>query len=287
MNLKDISLEINDLLEKRRKELELRFIEDKHIYFMRDIDGKVKKNFPSVSQIIKHFHEPFDSKAMSLKKANGDPVKQQEILNEWSESGRLSINIGSRTHYLLEKELIGQYGNYKELREPEFVCNDEQIIRSDKMVLAGNKFIDLMHERGAVLLDTETVLGDPELEYTGQPDKSWLMLTKDKKNFGVVLSDWKTNQLKNFEIQWYTKKMFSPFNNYPDTSLYHYFIQIPLYGRLLTKMLKDTKFNNVKFLGGVVVLLLDNGEFNEYKIPQDIVNKVMNLNLKKYIDRRR
>ena len=48
MNLKDISLEINDLLEKRRQELDLTFVEEKHIYFMKDLDGKVKSNFPSL-----------------------------------------------------------------------------------------------------------------------------------------------------------------------------------------------------------------------------------------------
>ena len=55
MNLKDISLEINDLLEKRRQELELTFIEEEHIYYMKDVDGEIKKNFPSVSKIIKKF----------------------------------------------------------------------------------------------------------------------------------------------------------------------------------------------------------------------------------------
>ena len=58
MNLKDISLEINDLLEKRRQELELTFIEEEHIYYMKDVDGEVKKNFPSVSKIVKKFHKP-------------------------------------------------------------------------------------------------------------------------------------------------------------------------------------------------------------------------------------
>jgi len=285
MNLKDISLEINHLLEKRRKELELVFLEDKHIYHMKDIDDVVKSNYPSVSKIVGKFHEKFDSYGMSLKKSNGDPVLQKKLLNEWKESGRLSINLGSRTHYFLERDLINLYGNYKELRQPEFECNEEQIIRSDNMIIAGNKFIDLMHERGAVLLDTEMVLGDPELGYTGQPDKGWLMLTKDKKDFGFVITDWKSNQKKNFETQWYTKKMFQPFQNYDDTSLSHYFIQIPLYGRLLMKMLQGTKFEDKKFLGGVIVLLIDDTNFIEYKIPQDVVNKIMTLDLKKYIDR--
>ena len=32
-NLEEISLEIKELLEKRRQELELTFVEEKHIYF--------------------------------------------------------------------------------------------------------------------------------------------------------------------------------------------------------------------------------------------------------------
>ena len=49
MNLQDISLEIKEVLEQRRKELQLSFIEDKHIYYMKDLDGNIKSNFPSVS----------------------------------------------------------------------------------------------------------------------------------------------------------------------------------------------------------------------------------------------
>ena len=72
-NLEEISLEIKDLLEKKRQELELRFIEEKHIYFMKDVDGQLKSNFPSVSKIIKKFHKPFDAEGTSLRMSNGDP----------------------------------------------------------------------------------------------------------------------------------------------------------------------------------------------------------------------
>ena len=41
MNLNDISLEIKDLLEKRRQELELTFIEEEHI--LRS-DGRFSRN---------------------------------------------------------------------------------------------------------------------------------------------------------------------------------------------------------------------------------------------------
>ena len=45
MNLNDISLEIKELLEERRKQLELTFIEEEHIYYMKDVDGQVKRNY--------------------------------------------------------------------------------------------------------------------------------------------------------------------------------------------------------------------------------------------------
>ena len=285
MNLQDISLEIKDLLEKRRQELELTFIEEQHIYHMKDLDGVVKKNFPSVSKIIKKFHKPFDAEGMALKMSKGDPEGQAQLLAEWKQAGDLSTNMGSRVHFELESDLISRFNNYKEVRQPIFTINEEQQRKSDNMIKAGKDFLDLMLERGGVLLDTEIVLGDPEEQYTGQPDKVWLMMNKEKTNFGFVTTDWKTNQPKNFEVHHYTGKLYPPFNQYHDNALGHYFLQLPLYGRLLLKMLKGTKFEDTKLLGNVVVLLKDDGTFTEYKVPPQINNTILTMDLSKYIKR--
>lgn len=285
MNLKEISLEINELLEKRRKELELTFIEEEHIYYMKDVDGEIKKNFPSVSKIIKKFHKPFDAEGMALKMSNGDPEGARQLQEQWKQAGDLSTNMGSRVHFELETDLIGRFNNYKEVRQPIFTINEEQQRKSDNMIAAGKNFLDLMLERGAVLLDTEIVLGDPEEQYTGQPDKVWLMMNKEKNGFGFVTTDWKTNQPKNFEVHHYTGKLYPPFNQYHDNALGHYFLQLPLYGRLLLKMLKGTKFEDTKLLGNVVVLLKDDGTFTEYKVPPQINNTILTMDLSKYIKR--
>ncbi len=285
MNLNDISLEIKDLLEKRRQELELTFIEEEHIYYMRDLDGKVKKNFPSVSKIIKKFHKPFDAEGMALKMSNGDPEGARQLQEQWKQAGDLSTNMGSRVHFELETDLIGRFDNYKEVRQPIFTINEEQQRKSDNMIKAGKEFLDLMLERGAVLLDTEIVLGDPEEQYKGQTDKVWLMMNKEKTNFGFVTTDWKTNQPKNFEVHHYTGRLYPPFNQYHDNALGHYFLQLPLYGRLLLKMLRGTKFENTKLLGNVVVLLKDDGTFVEYKVPPQINNAILTMDLSKYIKR--
>jgi len=285
MNLKDISLEINDLLEKRRKELELTFIEEEHIYYMKDLDGEIKRNFPSVSKIVKKFHKSFDAEGMALKMSKGDPEGQAKLLAEWKQAGDLSTNMGSRVHFELESDTISRFGNYKEVRQPIFEINEEQQRKSDNMIIAGKQFLDLMLERGGILLDTEIVLGDPTEQFTGQPDKVWLMMNKEKDDFGFVITDWKTNQPKNFEVHHYTDKLYPPFNHYHNNALGHYYLQLPLYGRLLRKMLEGTKYSDTKLLGNVIVLLKDDSTFIEYKVPPQINNAIQTMDLSKYISR--
>lgn len=284
MDLTKISTEINQLLEKRRKELELTFIEEEHIYYMLDRNGKLSKNFPSVSKLIKKFHKPFDSNGMALKMSKGDLEASKSLQEEWKKLGSISTNLGSRVHFELESDLISRYGSYKEVRKPIFECDEAALVKSESMISAGKKFLDLMQERKAVLLDTEIVLGDNDLEYTGQPDKVWLMETKQGDGFGLVLSDWKSNQPKNFEVHHYTGRLYPPFQDIHDNALGHYYLQLPLYGRLLMKMLQGTIYENIQLLGGVIVLLKEDGSFMEYKVPPSVNNRVLNLDLSKYIN---
>ena len=284
MNLIEISKEINELLDKRRKELDITFVEEEHIYYMRDVDGVLRKTFPSVSKLIKKFHKAFDAEGTALRMSNGDPEAAAELQEQWKQAGSYATNMGSRVHFELETEAVSRNGNYKEVRQPIFECDETQLNRSNNMIKAGKDFLNLMEERGAILLDTEMVLGDNELGYTGQPDKCWLMMNKEQTDFGLVITDWKTNQPKNFEVQHYTGKMYHPFNEYHDTALGHYYLQLPLYARLILKMLKGTKYENLKLLGCVIVLLKEDGSYVEYKVPQKVNKLVMDLDLTKYID---
>lgn len=283
MDLHKIAEEIRNTLEEKRKELELTFIEEDHIYYMKDINGKIRSNFPSVSKVLKKFYIPFDADTKALQMSDGDEYEANILLEKWKKAGDYSTNLGSRVHYELEFDLIGRYNNYKEIRRPIFECDTIQIDKSDRMISAGKEFINLMISRGAVLLDTEIVLGDPELGYTGQPDKIWLMLNKTKDNFGIVVTDWKTNQPKNFLVQPYTGWMLHPFENYHDTALTHYYVQLPLYAKLLIKMLQNTKFQDLKLLGCVVTHLKEDGTFDEYKVPSEISQGVIQMDIKQYL----
>lgn len=283
MDLKKESEKIRKILDRRRDQMDLTFIEEDHLYFMRDEHGIMRSNYPSVSKIIKKFYEEFDAEGISLRMSGGDRQKQKELLKEWSDKGDYATNMGSRVHYILEKELISQYGGYKKVREPIYQCDTEQIERSNNMIEAGKNFLDLMHERNAVLLDTEIVMGDPELGYVGQPDKVWLVENKQGTDFGFLITDWKTNKPENFKKQRYTKKMYPPFDNIDSTALGHYYLQLPFYGKLLLKMLEGTEYGDKKLLGSIITLVKDDGQFKEFRVPQDVIQKILLMDMNKVL----
>jgi hypothetical protein len=271
--------EILEIVGSRQKELQLTFEEEAHKYTMLDMNGNLRDDWYSVSKIIKKYYDEFPAQEIALKKAKGDVEEQQKLLKEWADAGTYSTNLGSRTHYLLEQKSLEMFDIKKEVRQPIFDCDFEQILKSDRMVSAGSKCLELMKERGAVLLDTEMVLGDNELQYVGQPDKMWLIENKEKGQIGIFCSDWKTNKVKNFESNQFTKPMKSPFNKLPNNALGHYYIQLPLYLRLLFKMLKGSKYENIGLFGAIIVLLKDDGTFEEFRIPMSVISQVMNLKI--------
>lgn len=185
-----ISKEIRDIIDVRQKELELSFVEDTHTYYIKDKSGVITTKFPSVSTVIKQFYEDFPALEKSLDMCHGDIFEQDALLKEWRATADYANNKGSRVHYLLETDLLDMYGAYKKVRKPIFECDEQQIKDGNAMIDAGHNFIRLMHRRGAVLLDTEMVLGSPDLGYTGQPDKVWIMFDKDG-NLGFIVTDWK------------------------------------------------------------------------------------------------
>jgi len=81
----------------------------------------------------------------------------------------------------------------------------------------------------------------------------------------------------------YHGSMHPPFQQYKDFALSHYYTQLPLYGRLILKMLEGTKFADKKFLGGVIALMKDDATYEEFKVPKPIVQTILNMDLTKYV----
>lgn len=281
MKLSDIAKEIREIISQRQSELGLVFEEERHLYTMNG-----ENNWPSVSKVLKKFYKPFPTEEAAYNKAGGDPEKQQQLIEEWAAAGSYSTNLGSRVHFVLEEEAIKRYGSYKEVRKPIFECDLTQLMKSDKMITAGKRYLDLLEQREVVLLDTEIVLGDPELGYTGQPDKVWLTMNKTGQEFGFLITDWKTNKPKNFQETDYTERMYEPFNELPNNALGHYFVQLPLYGKLLLRMLKGTKYENLKLYGCIIAHLRDDTQFEEFRVPKRVIDTVLDMDIRKYLNKK-
>lgn len=281
MKLNDIAQEIREIISERQRVLGLTFQEEKHIYTM---EGKT--SWPSVSKVLKKFYKPFPTEEAAYNKAGGDPEKQQQLIEEWAAAGFYSTNLGSRVHFVLEEEAIKRYGSYKEVRKPVFECDLTQLMKSDKMIVAGKRYLDLLEQRQVVLLDTETVLGDPELGYTGQPDKIWLTHNVKGDDFGFLITDWKTNKPKNFQENDYTERMYEPFEELPNNALGHYFVQLPLYAKLFLKMLRGSKYENKRFYGCIIAHLRDDTQFEEFRVPKKVIETVINMDISKYLNKK-
>ena len=282
MDLKKIAQEIREIISERQKEFQLTFEEESHKYTMLDNKGILRSDFPSVSKVMKLFYDEFPTEQAAFNKAGGDPDEAERLVNEWAELGRKSANLGSRCHFFLEEHTLKEFGIDKVVRQPIFDCDAEQIIKSDTMIIAGKRYIELLKERGCVLIDTEIVLGHPELEYTGQPDKVWLVIGTNGK-VGILITDWKSNKPKNFEVTRYTKKMKSPFEDLPNNALGHYNTQLPFYGKLLLKMLEGSKYEDIQLLGCIIVLITDEREYHEHRVSKKTMNKILEMDVKKYL----
>ena len=278
IDLKIVASEMREIVSERQKSLGLVFEEDNHIYTMGG-----RQDYPSVSKVLKSFYREFPLEEAALKKAGGNPQEAERLKEEWAAAGTYSTNLGSRVHYILEKTLIENNGNYKEVRQPIFDCDLTQLMKSDNMIFAGKRYLELMESRNVELLDTEMVLGDPELGYVGQPDKVWLTMNKTGNEFGILITDWKTNKKKNFQETSYTDRMYEPFEKYPNTALGHYYLQLPLYGKLLLKMLEGSKYENIKLYGCIISHLQEDTFFEEYRVPKEVIDTVLEMDVKKYI----
>jgi hypothetical protein len=282
MDLKKIAEEIREIISQKQKDFQLTFEEESHKYTMLDKDGNLRSDFPSVSKVMKIFYDDFPTEQAAYNKAGGDPDEAERLMEEWAEAGRKSTNLGSRCHFFLEEHTLKEFGIDKVVRQPLFDCDAEQIIKSDTMIMAGKYYIELLKERGCELIDTEMVLGHPELGYTGQPDKVWLVIGTNG-SIGILITDWKSNKPKNFAVTRYTKKMKKPFEDLPDNALGHYNTQLPFYGRLLLKMLEGSKYEGIQLLGCIVVLITDEREYHEYRVSKKTMNTILDMDIKQYL----
>jgi hypothetical protein len=59
--------------------------------------------------------------------------------------------------------------------------------------------------------------------------------------------------------------------------------RFPCHVKLLKKMLKGTKYEDIKLFGCVISHLKDDTQYDEYKVPQDVIDIIMDMDMKKYL----
>jgi hypothetical protein len=79
--------------------------------------------------------------------------------------------------------------------------------------------------------------------------------------------------------------MYSPFEELPNNALGHYKVQLPLYGKLLLKMLQGTKYQDIKLYGCIITHLRDDTQFEEYRVPKTVIDTVMEMDVRKYLNK--
>jgi len=269
-----VAADIRHVMDLERDNRQLTFVEELHKYCLYDpINEKLVDNMPSVSSLLYNWCDKFDAERMSMIMCNQDEHKAAELRAEWEEKGRVASNVGSYAHYKLEQYVWSLFDIDKQTRKPEYTLSEDDFKEGLMMLENGIVMIGNIIKAGFVPLDTECIMGSIELGYFGQCDNLWLGFFKNQLVF--LMTDYKTNLSKNFEVRHFNKPMNVPFGKLYDTELSKYFLQQPLYAQLFKDMLKNTKYKDVPFIGFRVLHLREDGQ--SHKIPMWVYEEIKKI----------
>ena len=58
-------------------------------------------------------------------------------------------------------------------------------------------------------------------------------------------------------------------------------------GKLILKMLEGTKYENIKLYGCIIVLIKEDGEYEEFRIPREVQSTILNMDMPPYLSKLR
>lgn len=214
----------------------LEFEEDAHKYYF-----KSKPIKTSVSGLIKHYYEPFDSYTVSLRIAQRDGLEQKEVLKGWEDEGKKGIKKGNKAH------LFGEVYPFQRHLEP-----------GDNYDAAIVKFWnDLPPHIIPVVMELR--MFHKEFMFAGTAD----ILLYNTLTGMFIIGDYKTNkdlfkthgQLINGKYQ--VKNMIGPFSHLNECPFNKYQLQLSYYQILF----EQTGF---KVSGRKLIWLLPDGTYKLY-----------------------
>lgn len=272
--LLNIAQDIRECIEESRVIRKLKFVEKYHKYSIYDpVNERMTSNLPSVSTLIKKYSEPFDNIGKSVEMMGGNVLLAEELREKWDKKGTDSSSMGSYVHYKLEQYVWNLFDINRDIRKPYYNLGHDELLEAQGMLKNGINLIHTIINNGFVPLDTECIMGSIELGYFGQFDNMWIGVNKDR--ISLLMTDYKTNLTKNFQVMPWNEPMKEPFGKLMDTKLSEYYIQQTLYAQLFKDMMKNTIYKDIPISGFRILHLRDGG--SSIKIPWWVYQEVQKL----------
>lgn len=201
---------MHDHITNHPRNLSIKFDKDKHKYWYADNPLEFNKEFKGVTSLIGDYKNPFERDRISKFVAMREGVSQEEVLDQWDETRDNAIEYGNLIHDSIE--IMDETGEINEKCETELA-----------------NYAKECRLYGLESVASEWVVYDEDIERASAVDKLFYRADDGK----YVLADMKTPE-KGIKYEAYkNQKMLYPLRNLPDSSYWHYSLQLTIYRRWL------------------------------------------------------
>ena len=240
-----------DETNKHPRDTRITFYEEDHIY---DVDGR--QDFVSCTTFVHQFFDDFDADAV-IQRMMSNPVKwasskyngmtAQEVKDSWKTKGEVASHKGTLLHACIEYFYNDCVEHFPYDIPPEYSSYFKHF--HQKVVIAN----------GYVPYRTEWCVFDEEHQLAGSID---MIFQRDKDHPDeLLIYDWKRScKLKTKTNPF--QNMRPPLDHLPDTSYWHYAMQLNIYRHIL-----ETKYNKTIVGMYLVGIHPDLSGFQQEKVP--------------------
>lgn len=190
--------------------------------------SKNGKKLISVTQFISQFKNEYDSDYWSKKIALRENKTQEEILKQWSDKAKKSCEIGTAIHKIFEDYINNKFSVLDNEIVIDFIDLDIEYLTEfyPKSKVAIQFIKDFFITKRLIPVYTEYIVYNDYL--AGQVD----LICKDINDNYFIL-DFKTNN--KIETNHYNKYLKGVLKDIPDSTFYHYSLQLSIYKQMFDK----------------------------------------------------
>ena len=242
-------------LNKHPRDEHIAFVEKTHKYY---VNGSCEGNI-SCTGFIHEFFGHFDGKAI-LTKMRKNPMKwaqskyfgktDEEIMKEWSDSGKAASEAGTAMHLAIEQFLHGS----PEQIDPDILTTPEWKYFLTFWKDCGPDLVPYRSE-WEVFTDSLTPSNERKIKLCGSID----MVFRRKSDGKFVIYDWKRS--KEIKADNPFGSGLAPLEHLPDTNYWHYTMQLNVY-----KWILETYYNVEVGDLYIVILHPDNASYKRMRL---------------------